>query len=811
MKKFKNSFIAVSLSSTMILQNAAFISHAENNNLENDINSVVSNKSLNNEDGILQVDPESLPHRNMGLGGKISPYILRPTLDLQVKTLSNPNAIGFGTVTTATLNARSGPSTSSEVIGQLSNGDSMEILEKDGSWYRILLDNKTAYVYSSYVKLSPVEKGIDVSKWNGTIDWNLVKKAGYDYVIIRAGYGTGTVDPYFKSYIQGAAKAGLKVGVYWFSYATSVAKAQQEADMCLKTIAPYKDSISYPVFFDYEYASYDYAANQGIKITKSLATQMAKTFLNAVENAGYINGIYTNQDFGDKYFDSDLLLDNNIWVAQYSSNCTYPRPYMMWQHTDKGTINGIGSSSSPRYFDLNYTYLKPTTGYKEEEKINLSKCSVSSIKDQTYTGKEIKPDVTVSLNGNDLILNEDYTVKYSNNINVGKATVTIEGIGKYDGKVTKNFNIVEIVPQSISNFAVSDKTTNSITLSWSKVDDIDGYEIYKYDNATSSYKLEETISDSSINKFTDSNLNTSTSYKYKIRSYKTIGDTNFYSKYSQELEAKTSDVSLSVIKTGYTTSDLNVRTGPYADYSLIGKLEINSPVEIVDVDNNTGWYKIKFEDSYGYVSNKFVELNTLNSIKEKFGTTTERLNVRTGPSTDYPAIGKVDPEVKIEIIGEDSKTGWYKIKFENDYGYVYNKYVTLEKSINKFEGIAQSDLNVRTGPSIDYSSIGILDANQKVDIVDVDSDTGWYKIKFENTYGFVSNKFITVDSPVVFSGSTTAVLNVRTGPSTDYDLIGKLDANQQVEVVGTDFKSGWYKIKFNGSYGYVTRAYVTIH
>ena len=79
---------------------------------------------------------------------------------------------------------------------------------------------------------------------------------------------------------------------------------------------------------------------------------MADAFLTDIKNAGYITGIYTNKDFSDKYFESDLLYANNLWIAQYNQECTYNKPYMMWQYTETGTINDIGTSSNPAYFEF---------------------------------------------------------------------------------------------------------------------------------------------------------------------------------------------------------------------------------------------------------------------------------------------------------------------------------------------------------------------------------------------------------------------------------------------------------------------------
>ena len=458
MKKLTQSFLAVSLSTAILFQNMVIVSNAEE---IKEKNTYIDSQSSQVKDCAIQPDPETIPHRSMGETSSVYSYS-NSLSNLETKTLTKSSYIGIGKVTSNDpLNVRTGPSTSYSIIGTLKNGDQVNILGRDRNWYKISANNLTGYVSSSYIKLSPLEKGIDVSKWNGNVDWDKVKADGIDYVIIRAGYGNSNVDPYFKSHIEGASKAGLKIGIYWFSYATSVEKAKEEAAKCLETIAPYKNKISYPVFYDFEYASVDYATKMGVKITKDLSSKMANVFLNEIKNAGYINGIYTNKDFGDRYFDEDILYNNYLWVAQYASTCTYPRPYMMWQFTEKGTINGIGTPSKPVYFDVNYTYLKPYTDEiingVPESKIDLSSATVNSIDSQTYTGSSIEPSVTVTLNGKTLKLNEDYTLTYSNNVNVGTATITINGIGNYTGSKKVNFNIA---PKKLD---ISSATVNSIS------------------------------------------------------------------------------------------------------------------------------------------------------------------------------------------------------------------------------------------------------------------------------------------------------------------------------------------------------------
>ena len=296
MKKITQSFLAVSLSTAILFQNMVIVSNAEE---IKEKNTYINSQSSQVKDSAIQPDPETIPHRSMGETSSIYSRC-NSLLDLETKTLTNSSYIGIGKVTSNDpLNVRTGPSTSYSIIGTLKNGDQVNILGRDRNWYKISANNLTGYVSSSYIKLSPLEKGIDVSKWNGNVDWDKVKADGIDYVIIRAGYGNSNVDPYFKSHIEGASKAGLKIGIYWFSYATSVEKAKEEAAKCLETIAPYKNKISYPVFYDFEYASVDYATKMGVKITKDLSSKMANVFLNEIKNAGYINGIYTNKDFGD--------------------------------------------------------------------------------------------------------------------------------------------------------------------------------------------------------------------------------------------------------------------------------------------------------------------------------------------------------------------------------------------------------------------------------------------------------------------------------------------------------------------------------
>ena len=220
--------------------------------------------------------------------------------------------------------------------------------------------------------------GIDISKWNGEIDWKAIKKANIDFVIIRAGYGTGYVDPYFKINIENAIKNDLMIGIYWFSYSYSYQGAKLEAEKCYKTIRKYKDSITLPVFWDFEYDSVNNARNHGHSISKKLASGMADTFCTTIKNKGMRSGIYTNIDYANNYFSKDVLSKYHTWIAQWTSTCAYKGHYIIWQCTDNFRING-------KKFDLNKLYINRYKYDLQQSKAN-TKMTVSAT---AYSGDGI--------------------------------------------------------------------------------------------------------------------------------------------------------------------------------------------------------------------------------------------------------------------------------------------------------------------------------------------------------------------------------------------------------------------------------------
>lgn len=177
-------------------------------------------------------------------------------------------------------------------------------------------------------------RGIDVSKWQGNIDWSRVKASGVDFAILRAGYGSvsSQKDPTFEDNYQNAKAAGIPVGAYHYSYAKDIAGAKREAQTFLEWIKG--KQFEYPVVFDIEEsATYNLGRNT--------VSEIIKTFCSIVEAAGYYVSVYTNKNWLDHVISDEVKSKYDTWLAQWTSTPSYVGPYGMWQYTSSGTVDGI--------------------------------------------------------------------------------------------------------------------------------------------------------------------------------------------------------------------------------------------------------------------------------------------------------------------------------------------------------------------------------------------------------------------------------------------------------------------------------------
>ncbi len=207
--------------------------------------------------------------------------------------------------------------------------------------------------------------GIDVSTHQGDINWAKVK-GSVDFAIIRAGYGKNNIDNKARKNVQGCEANGIPYGFYWFSYAYTKEMAEKEAEYFIKFASEYKPS--YPLYFDFEYDSVEYASKMGVTITKELLHTMATAFCETLEKNGYYAGIYANADYINNKFKPEIFKKHDLWYAYWGDKPS--RSVNLWQYTASGTVDGISGKVDMNkcYIDYPSIIIKANlNGYKDSE------------------------------------------------------------------------------------------------------------------------------------------------------------------------------------------------------------------------------------------------------------------------------------------------------------------------------------------------------------------------------------------------------------------------------------------------------------
>lgn len=189
---------------------------------------------------------------------------------------------------------------------------------------------------------APTMLGIDISQHQGQINWTAVKSAGVEFVMIRVGgrgYGAEGIlytDDLAETYYAEAKAAGLSVGVYFFSQATSVEEARQEAELTLERIQGWQ--LDFPVVYDWERLD---GTARTANIDQRTVTDCMKTFCDIIKGAGFRPMVYFNPDHSTSMFYIEEVTGYDFWLAMYTDWMTYPYKVDMWQYTNKGSVPGI--------------------------------------------------------------------------------------------------------------------------------------------------------------------------------------------------------------------------------------------------------------------------------------------------------------------------------------------------------------------------------------------------------------------------------------------------------------------------------------
>lgn len=473
-----------------------------------------------------------------------------------------------------------------------------------------------------------IKQGIDVSKWNKSINWSSVKKAGIEFAFVRTSYrGTETgklaTDETAATNMKGAAAAGVKVGAYIFSQAITKAEAVQEADYLLQTVKGY--NITMPLVFDFEY----YAGGRlsKAKLNDRQRTDICLAFCDRIKAAGYTPLVYANYSMlSNDLYASEITAKYPVWLARYNSTASYGGAYDFWQYTSEGSVSGISGN-----VDMNYWYIKPgsnavfgsgssnassqiaapaapvlsgkassydkvklswkkvsgASGYivyrydtSKKKYVKIKTISSASTVSYTDTGRSmgktyqyklksykssggqtvnsassnavsVKTDSTMTgkVNGSGVAVRSGPSTSKKKLKTVGRNTgITITGTsgswykisikvgGKNKTGYIKKSYVTIIRKPTLKTSAAS---ASKIKLTWDKISGASGYVIQRYSSSKKKYVTVKTIKKGTTTSYTNSGLKKNTTYKYRIRSYKTVRGHKIYSYYCSGKSAKT--------------------------------------------------------------------------------------------------------------------------------------------------------------------------------------------------------------------------------------------------------------------------------
>ena len=429
-------------------------------------------------------------------------------------------------VVSAALSSSEGP----QWIGdRVFEGDTLPCSQNDPSYHKFVNNNNTRMMravwgsgnlthqdrFDGYDKVF----GIDVSYYQYDIDWEKVKAAGIKYAIIRVGYrgygnGALVLDDKFDTYIQGAKKAGLDIGVYFYTQAINTDEAKEEAQFVLEHIKNY--DLSMPVYYDIEGVDYDTGRLDSAGLTKAQKTALCTAFCDTIKKAGYKSGVYANMSWLTYQIDGAALGKKYpVWLAHYTTNTEYTGAFDMWQYTGTGNVDGIST-----YVDMNVLYSE-----------NAKPRKITDLKASNMSGDYATLRWT-AVPGCD-----GYRI-YQKNIETGTVSLACETLTNtakiklpdenykfyvraYNEKFgTANYgdisNVLILSKNKVINLTKTAASQNVIAVKWDPVQEANGYEVAVYDTVAKKYWIAGTTSQSS---FRITGLNPGTIHRIKVRPY----------------------------------------------------------------------------------------------------------------------------------------------------------------------------------------------------------------------------------------------------------------------------------------------------
>lgn len=349
----------------------------------------------------------------------------------------------------------------------------------------------------------------------------------------------------------------------------------------------------------------------GLKSNSQGYNNIALTWTAQSDVSGY--ELYRYNSSTNEYEKIVTTIDNSYTVSQLQEGTSYEFKVRAYK-----TINGTN------YYGEYSSILTVSTNTRTD----ISKCTITGIKNKSYTGSKLTQSITVKYGSKTLVNGTDYTISYLNNQNTGKATVEITGIGDYKGTVTKTFIIT---PKQVTGFKVKSQTTSTINLTWSKATGVTGYSVYSFNYKKNKWEYVGTTSKTS---YTIKKLKAGTTYRYRVRAYKTVDGTQYFGSYATSVKTatKTSTPKISKITSkskkatikwnkvsGASGYEIYMATSKNGKYSKIKTINKSSTVNYTKSSlkkNKTYYFKIR---TYKTVDGKkiYSSYSSVKSIKIK--------------------------------------------------------------------------------------------------------------------------------------------------------------------------------------------------
>lgn len=499
---------------------------------------------------------------------------------------------------------------SAELSEELESNEPVSIDPQDPGKYRLTGEGTGDVQFSeiSTQAVSPaakyadciIQKGIDVSYHNGTINWKKVKNDGVDFAFIRVGYrgyenGKLAMDSKAIENMKNANAAGVPIGVYFFSQAISKTEAYAEADYIISKIAGYQ--IDLPVVFDFEYVAVGVGRLYKAHLSKSKATDVCNAFCDRVRTRGYTPMVYASKSmYEDKTYAADISQTSPIWVAHYTKGTTnYAGEYEYWQYTSSGTVDGI----KDHYVDFNLRYLNSLRiGERTPNSISLN---WDAFEDATSYDVYRK-----SGNGSyQLLKNQVLGTSFTD---TGLTQGTSYSYKIYAKGKCIGFNTGITTLKSVS-VKLSGKGTafDKVSLKWSKAAGVNAYSVQRYDSAKKTYTTIKTLSGNSSVSYTDKNKNAGKTYQYRVLPYKVVFNGRVFGTYSNTAKAKTKPS----VKGKTKIKSIKLRKSASSSSKSLGKIK-KKGTKVTITGSQGSWYrlsvKINGKKRTGYIKKSSIRL-----------------------------------------------------------------------------------------------------------------------------------------------------------------------------------------------------------